>query len=294
MSQGTLAALALPLEILLPRLAQFCIPRGLCKIFRKDTTFQQFHFRCQQIVYVVSLSSAEVRQPGNNARLRLETPPSASRDRLKRVLSISMCETRSQTEFDGQKSSEVNSHQTFSISRSFILNPRFSTNIVVPSASISKMPANYCGDDPDRVEQRMRKSSRIWLAQGRKSSPSEIFLIVTNVTIVRWYRPSIWVWREAIVENVEIYGTVGEKCKNLMKNREIETSWKCLWVLWTYDELFEGWRRRWYHLAASDPLNFREVNHEYREEQNGRCGKLRRKTKGTSFAILKDLKISRI
>jgi hypothetical protein len=59
MSQGTPAAPALSLEILLPRLAQFCIPRGLCKIFRKDTTVQQFQFRCQQIVDVRDIAKRE-------------------------------------------------------------------------------------------------------------------------------------------------------------------------------------------------------------------------------------------
>jgi transposase len=59
MSQGTPAAPALPLEILLSRLAQFSIPRGLCEIFRKDTTFQQFQLRCQQISYVRDLAERE-------------------------------------------------------------------------------------------------------------------------------------------------------------------------------------------------------------------------------------------
>jgi hypothetical protein len=59
MSQGTPAAPALPLEILLSRLAQFCIPRGLRQIFCKDTTFQQFQFRCQQIVYVRDIAERE-------------------------------------------------------------------------------------------------------------------------------------------------------------------------------------------------------------------------------------------
>jgi hypothetical protein len=59
MSQGTPAVPALPLEILLPRLAQFCIPRDLCHILRKDTTVQQFQFRCQQIVYVRDIAERE-------------------------------------------------------------------------------------------------------------------------------------------------------------------------------------------------------------------------------------------
>jgi hypothetical protein len=59
MSQETPAPRTLPLEILFLRLAQFCIPRGLCQIFGKDTTFQQFQFRCQQIVYVRDISERE-------------------------------------------------------------------------------------------------------------------------------------------------------------------------------------------------------------------------------------------
>jgi hypothetical protein len=63
MSQGTPAAPALPLEILLSRLAQFCIPRDLCQIFRKGTTSQQFQFRCQQIFYVCDIAEREDKIP---------------------------------------------------------------------------------------------------------------------------------------------------------------------------------------------------------------------------------------
>jgi AraC-like DNA-binding protein len=63
MSQGTPAAPALPLEILLARLAQFCIPRDLYQIFHKDTTFQQFQFRCQQIDYVRDIAEREQNIP---------------------------------------------------------------------------------------------------------------------------------------------------------------------------------------------------------------------------------------
>jgi hypothetical protein len=63
MSQGTAAALALPLEIFLPRLAQFCIPRTLSQIFRKDTTFRQIQFRCQQIAYVRDIAEREPQIP---------------------------------------------------------------------------------------------------------------------------------------------------------------------------------------------------------------------------------------
>jgi hypothetical protein len=59
MSQGTPAAPALPFEILLPRLAEFCIARDLCQIFRKDATFQQFQFGCQQIFYVPDIAGRE-------------------------------------------------------------------------------------------------------------------------------------------------------------------------------------------------------------------------------------------
>jgi hypothetical protein len=52
MSQGTPAAPALPLEIFLPRRAQFCIPPDLCQIFGTDTIFRQFQFRCRHIFSV--------------------------------------------------------------------------------------------------------------------------------------------------------------------------------------------------------------------------------------------------
>jgi hypothetical protein len=35
----------------------------LCPIFRKDTTFQQFQFRCQQIVYVRDIAETEYKIP---------------------------------------------------------------------------------------------------------------------------------------------------------------------------------------------------------------------------------------
>jgi hypothetical protein len=63
MSQGTAGAPALPLEILLPRLAEFCLPRDLCQIFGKDTAFQQFQFQSQQIVYVRDVAEREQNIP---------------------------------------------------------------------------------------------------------------------------------------------------------------------------------------------------------------------------------------
>jgi transposase len=63
MSQGTPAAPALPLEILLAHRAPFYIPRDLCQIFRKDTTFQQFQFRCQQLFYVRDIAEREHKIP---------------------------------------------------------------------------------------------------------------------------------------------------------------------------------------------------------------------------------------
>jgi hypothetical protein len=59
MSQGTLAAPALPREIMLARLAQFWIPRDLCQIFQKDTIFQQFQFRCEQSCYLRDIAERE-------------------------------------------------------------------------------------------------------------------------------------------------------------------------------------------------------------------------------------------
>jgi hypothetical protein len=59
MSQGTAAAPASPLEILFPSLAESCVPQPLCQIFRKDATFQQIQFRCQQIASVHDIAERE-------------------------------------------------------------------------------------------------------------------------------------------------------------------------------------------------------------------------------------------
>jgi hypothetical protein len=59
MSQRTPAASTLPLEIPLSRLAEFWIPRDLCQIFRKGTTFQQFQLGSQRIFYVRDIAERE-------------------------------------------------------------------------------------------------------------------------------------------------------------------------------------------------------------------------------------------
>jgi hypothetical protein len=59
MRQGTAAAPARPLDILLPRLAEFCMPRNFCQILRKDATFQEIEFRCQQIACVRDIAERE-------------------------------------------------------------------------------------------------------------------------------------------------------------------------------------------------------------------------------------------
>jgi hypothetical protein len=49
LSHATTAAPTLPLEILLPRFARFCISKPVCIIFRKGAIFQKIGFPCQQI-----------------------------------------------------------------------------------------------------------------------------------------------------------------------------------------------------------------------------------------------------
>jgi hypothetical protein len=63
MSERTAAAAAVSLEILLPRLAEFCVPKSLCKFLRKDATFQTIEFRCQQIAYVSDISESQSNTP---------------------------------------------------------------------------------------------------------------------------------------------------------------------------------------------------------------------------------------
>jgi hypothetical protein len=52
MPQGTSVAPTRPLDILLSRLAEFCISRALCQTFHKDATFQPIEFGCRQIADV--------------------------------------------------------------------------------------------------------------------------------------------------------------------------------------------------------------------------------------------------
>jgi hypothetical protein len=59
MSHGTAAELALPLEILLPRLAECCIPRTIWNIVRKDAIFQRLEFQCQQIASVRDIAESQ-------------------------------------------------------------------------------------------------------------------------------------------------------------------------------------------------------------------------------------------
>jgi hypothetical protein len=59
MSQGTVAAPALLLEILLSRLAELCIPRTLCQILRKDAIFQEIEFQSQQIACARDIAEGE-------------------------------------------------------------------------------------------------------------------------------------------------------------------------------------------------------------------------------------------
>jgi hypothetical protein len=63
MSHGTVAAPKLPREILLPLLAEFCIPRILSKILRKDAIFLQIELRCGQIADVRDIAELQHNSP---------------------------------------------------------------------------------------------------------------------------------------------------------------------------------------------------------------------------------------
>jgi hypothetical protein len=59
MSAETAAAPALPLQVLLPRLAECFLPKPVCKSLQKDAIFQQIQFRCQQISYVHDIAESQ-------------------------------------------------------------------------------------------------------------------------------------------------------------------------------------------------------------------------------------------
>jgi hypothetical protein len=59
MPHGTAAAPALPFQILLPRLAEFCIPRTHCNILREDAIFQKIEFRCQPIADLRDIAESQ-------------------------------------------------------------------------------------------------------------------------------------------------------------------------------------------------------------------------------------------
>jgi hypothetical protein len=63
MPQETAAAIALPLDILFSRLSEFCIPRTLCQILRKDASLQEIEFRCEQIACVRNIAEEERHMP---------------------------------------------------------------------------------------------------------------------------------------------------------------------------------------------------------------------------------------
>jgi hypothetical protein len=67
MSHGTTAAPALPLEILLPRLAEFCMPRTLGDILRKEATFQKIGFPLQKIA-----DAGEIAESQHNIPLSID------------------------------------------------------------------------------------------------------------------------------------------------------------------------------------------------------------------------------
>jgi hypothetical protein len=57
------AAPALPLEIHLSCLTEFCVPRTLCNIFRKDPIFQKIELGCQPIVDVRDIAESKSNIP---------------------------------------------------------------------------------------------------------------------------------------------------------------------------------------------------------------------------------------
>jgi hypothetical protein len=63
MSHGTAAMTALPLEIFLPRLSHFRIPRTICGILRKDAIFQKIEFRRQQIASIRDIAESQQNIP---------------------------------------------------------------------------------------------------------------------------------------------------------------------------------------------------------------------------------------
>jgi hypothetical protein len=61
--EGTATAAAVPLEILLPYLAEFCNPKSVFKFLRKDETFQTIEFRYRQITYVSDIAEFQSNIP---------------------------------------------------------------------------------------------------------------------------------------------------------------------------------------------------------------------------------------
>jgi transposase len=59
MSEGMAAAVAGLLEILLPRLAEFCVPKSVCKFLREEVAFQTTEFQCQQIGCVGDIAECQ-------------------------------------------------------------------------------------------------------------------------------------------------------------------------------------------------------------------------------------------
>jgi hypothetical protein len=57
--QRTAAAPTRSLDILLSSIAKFCIPKTLWQVLRKDVTFQEIEFRCQQIAHVRDIAERE-------------------------------------------------------------------------------------------------------------------------------------------------------------------------------------------------------------------------------------------
>jgi hypothetical protein len=49
----------LPLDIILPRLAECCISRTLCQILHKDAIFREIEFRCQRSAHVPDIAEGE-------------------------------------------------------------------------------------------------------------------------------------------------------------------------------------------------------------------------------------------
>jgi hypothetical protein len=59
MSEGTAAVPAIPLEVLIPCLAQHCLNRRVLRLLQRDEDFQNLRFRCHQIYYINDFATSK-------------------------------------------------------------------------------------------------------------------------------------------------------------------------------------------------------------------------------------------